>query len=85
MKAIGSHIILRKVKEEIKSKSGLIVTDAHDSKIRYKMAEVISVGDDVKDLKEGDQIYYDSAAESEIRIGGEKLSVIPDRGVVVRL
>jgi co-chaperonin GroES (HSP10) len=85
MKAIGSFIIVRKVKEDIKSKSGLIVTDAHDMKIRYKLAEVISVGSDVKDLKQGDQIYYDSAAESEIRIEGEKLSVIPDRGVVVRL
>ena len=85
MKAIGTHVIVRKVKEEIKSKSGLIVTDAHDMKIRYKLAEVLSVGDDVKDLKEGDQVYYDSAAESEIRIRGEKLSVIPDRGIVVRL
>ena len=85
MKAIGSHVIVRKVKEEVKSKSGLIVTDSHDSKIRYKLAEVLSVGDDVKDLKEGDHIYYDSAAESEIRIRGEKLSVIPDRGIVVRL
>ena len=43
MKAIGSHVIEKKVKEEIKSKSGLIVTDAHDMKIRYKLAEVLSV------------------------------------------
>jgi hypothetical protein len=30
-------------------------------------------------------VYYDSAAGSEIRVEGEKLTVIPDRQIVVKL
>lgn len=85
MKAIGSHVVLRKKEEEVKSKSGLILTEANEINIRYKLAEVVSAGDDVKDLSEGDSVYFDSAAGSDIRIGGEKLTVVYERNVVVRL
>lgn len=85
MKAIGSHVVLRKVEEEVKSKSGLILTEANEMNIRYKLAEVVTAGEDVKDLSEGDQVYFDSAAGSDIRIGGEKLTVVYERNIVVRL
>lgn len=85
MKAIGSHVVLRKKEEEIKSKSGLILTEANEINIRYKLAEVVSAGDDVKDLSQGDSVYFDSAAGSDIRIGGEKLTVVYERNIVVRL
>jgi co-chaperonin GroES (HSP10) len=85
MKAIGSHVVLRKVEEEVKSKSGLILTEANEMNIRYKLAEVVSAGEDVKDLSEGDSVYFDSAAGSDIRIGGEKLTVVYERSIVVRL
>lgn len=85
MKAIGSHVVLRKKEEEVKSKSGLILTEANEMNIRYKLAEVVSAGEDVKDLSEGDSVYFDSAAGSDIRIGGEKLTVVFERSIVVRL
>ena len=85
MKAIGSHVVLRKKEEEVKSKSGLILTEANEMNIRYKLAEVVSAGDDVKDLSQGDSVYFDSAAGSDIRIGGEKLTVVYERNIVVRL
>ena len=85
MKAIGSHVVLRKVEEEVKSKSGLILTEANEMNIRYKLAEVVSAGEDVKDLSEGDSVYFDSAAGSDIRIGGEQLTVVYERNIVVRL
>lgn len=85
MKAIGSFVVVRKIEEEVKSKSGLIMTEYTDKDIRYKRAEVVSAGDSVKGLKEGDNVYFDSAAGSDIRIEGEKLTVIPDRQIVVVL
>lgn len=85
MKAIGSFVVLSKVEEEVKKKNGLIMTEATDVKIRYKLGEVISAGEDVKDLTPGDRVYYDMAGASDIRVDGKKYSVIAERGIVVRL
>ena len=85
MRAIGSYIVLKKQEEEVKSKSGLIMTQYTDKDIRYKLAEVISAGEDVKGLQPGDRVYYDSAAGSDIRIDGEKLTVVADRQIVAVL
>ena len=85
MKAIGTNVVLRKNVEEVKSKSGLILSEVNEKDIRYKLAEVVSAGEDVKDLSSGDSVYYDSAAGSDIRINGEKLTVVNERNIVVRL
>lgn len=85
MKAIGTNVVLRKTVEEVKSKSGLILSEVNEKDIRYKLAEVVSAGEDVKDLSSGDSVYYDSAAGSDIRINGEKLTVVNERNIVVRL
>ena len=44
MKALGSFIVLKREKEEVKKKSGLIMTEFTDKDIRYKLASVVSVG-----------------------------------------
>lgn len=85
MRALGTFVVLRKEKEEVKNSSGLIMTEYTDKDIRYKLAEVVSAGEDVDGLDPGDMVYFDSAAGSEIRIEGEKLTVVPDRQIVVRL
>lgn len=85
MRALGSFVVIKKEVEEVKSQSGLIMTEFTDKSIRYKLGEIISAGEDVFGLDTGDKVYYDSAAGSEIRIEGEKLIVVPDRQVVVKL
>lgn len=85
MKAIGTNVVVRKTSEEVKSKTGLILSEVNEKDIRYKLAEVVSAGEDVKDLSSGDSVYYDSAAGSDIRINGEKLTVVNERNIVVRL
>lgn len=85
MKALNNFVIVRRIEEEVKKESGLIVTDLTDRAIRYKLGEVVSCGDFVLGLDAKDRIYFDSAASSEIRIEGEKLYVVPDRQVVIKL
>jgi len=85
MKAIGTNVLVRKTVEEVKSKTGLILSEVNEKDIRYKLAEVVSAGEDVKDLSSGDSVYYDSAAGSDIRINGEKLTIVNERNIVVRL
>ena len=85
MKAIGSHVVLKKIEEEVKKKNGLIMTESVDTKIRYKLGEIVSSGDAVTDLNPGDRVYYDVAGASDIRVDGQKYSVVTERGIVVRL
>ena len=85
MKAIGSFVVIETQKEEIKTKGGLILTEANEMNLRYKLAKIVSAGDEVKDLSDGDMIYYDSAAGSDIRIDGKKYVVVHERQVVVKV
>lgn len=85
MKALGSYVVLKKINEEVKNATGLIMTEYTDKDIRHKLAEVVTAGEDVSGLVSGDKVYYDSAAGSEIRIEGEKLIIISDRQIVVKL
>ncbi len=76
MKAIGTTIIVSEIKEEIKNKLGLIITESNDKTIRYKLGEVFLIGDEIKDIKVGDKLYYDKANASDLRLHGEKYVVI---------
>jgi len=83
MKAIGSFVVIETEKEEVKNSMGLIMTEANEKSIRYKLGIIKSVGDDVNGLSVGNRIYYDSAAGSDIRIDGQRLVVIHDRNIAI--
>lgn len=85
MRAYGKTIVISPIKEEVKNKIGIIVTNVNDREIRYKLAEVYSTGDFVKEIKKGDKLYYDSMASSEIRIEGDKYLIISENDVRVIL
>ena len=82
MKAYGKALIISELKEEVKTKIGIVLPSTKE--IRYKLGEVVGIGD-VKDIKVGDKIYYDKMGESEIRIDGKKLFVIMENDVRVIL
>jgi len=85
MRAYGKTIIILPIKEEVKNKIGLIVTDVNNREIRYKLGEVVSTGDYVKEINSGDKIYYDSIAASEVRLEGDKYLIINENDVRVVL
>jgi len=62
MKAINFYLVVEKIKEEPKKVAGLILTEKTDVDNRYVKAKIISVGSEVKGLKEGDIIYFDKHA-----------------------
>ena len=86
MKAVNKFIIIKSIKEEVKpNKSGLILTEKHQDEIRYRKAEVRSVGNYVEGITAGDSIYYDRHAGYGIEYEGEYLQVIKEQDVVVVL
>jgi co-chaperonin GroES (HSP10) len=76
MRAFGKTIVISEIKEEVKNKLGLIITEANDRDIRYKLGVVKMVGEDVTSLKEGDKLYFDKINASELRLEGQKYLII---------
>jgi len=62
MKAINRYIVVDKIKTEPKKVAGLIMTDSTDVDNRYVKAKIVSRGNLVEGLKDGDVIYYDKHA-----------------------
>ena len=86
MKAVGKNIVINPIKETTtKTTGGLMLGEKQREDIRYRQAEVIKAGDDVKVLKVGDHIYYDKAAGFNIEINNEKYRIIKEFDVVIIL
>lgn len=86
MKAIGRNIIIKKTKEgTTKTKGGLLLAEAHKDDVRYVEASVVSKGNEVVSIIEGDIIFYDKHAGHRIEIGKDNYHVISMGDVVVVL
>tara|TARA_R110002074_G_scaffold149400_1_gene301944 strand:- start:199 stop:456 length:258 start_codon:yes stop_codon:yes gene_type:complete len=83
MKAINDYIIVDKEKIGPKKVGGLILTEDLDSDNRYIKADIISVGNLVECLKDGDTIYYDKHAGNGIAWKDSVYQVIRARDVVL--
>lgn len=82
MKAINYYIIIDKIKEAPKKVGGLELTEKQDSDVRYLKAKVISVGNLVEGIKDGDIVHYDRHAGHGIQFK-EKLYYVLKAGDIV--
>lgn len=62
MKAINYFVIVDKIKEEPKKVGGLELTEKQDKDVRYIKGRVISFGDQIDMLQDGDIVRYDKHA-----------------------
>ena len=83
MQAINDYVIIDIIKEGPKKVGGLILTDETDESNRYKKANIISVGNMVEIVKEGDSIYYDALAGHDIAYNDIMYKVIRARDIVI--
>jgi co-chaperonin GroES (HSP10) len=83
MKAINRYIVIEKIKTEPKKVAGLIMTEQTDQDNRYLKAKIVSCGNLVEGLKDGDTIYYDKHAGHDISWKDILYRVIQDRDVVL--
>tara|TARA_R100001463_G_scaffold136066_1_gene200552 strand:+ start:622 stop:879 length:258 start_codon:yes stop_codon:yes gene_type:complete len=83
MQAINDYVIIDIIKEGPKKVGGLILTDETDESNRYKKANIISVGNMVEVVKEGDSIYYDALAGHDIAYNDIMYKVIRARDIVI--
>ena len=83
MKAVNNYIIVEKIKTEQKKVAGLIMTEKIDDDNRYIKAKVISVGNLVEGIKDGDVVYYDKHAGHGVHYKETQYYVIRNVDVVL--
>ena len=85
MKPIGKHIVIKKVDEEVKTSSGLLLSSKDIGDMRYAKGHVVKVGTDVSVINDGDTLYYDKSRSYTMVIEDESYIVISEGDVVVVL
>ena len=83
MQAVNFSVIIDKIKEAPKKVGGLELTEKQNTDVRYLKGEVISVGDQVPNLKKGDIVRYDKHAGHGIEWNEKLLFVIKAMDIVL--
>ena len=83
MQAINYYLIIDKIKEAPKKVGGLELTESQNKDVRYLKGEVISVGDQVPNIKAGDIVRYDKHAGHGIEYDDKLYYVIKISDVVI--
>ena len=83
MKAVNHYLVIEPIKGETKKVGGLILTDEINEDNRYKKAKIISAGNLVEGIKEGDVVYYDKHAGHGIQHNDKFYGVIKQIDVVL--
>jgi co-chaperonin GroES (HSP10) len=83
MKAVNHYLVIERIKDEPTMVGGLILTDQTDEDNRYLKAKVISIGNIVEGIEEGDIIHYDKHAGHGIQHKDTFYYVIKQQDVVL--
>lgn len=83
MKPIGKYIAITPIDEEMKSKSGLILSSQDAKDFRYKKGMVNEVGTEVLGIKSSDIIYFDKHAGHSLLVGTIPYTIIRESDVVI--
>ncbi|QDP67752.1 MAG: hypothetical protein GOVbin3530_11 [Prokaryotic dsDNA virus sp.] len=83
MIAINKYIIVENIKEELKTESGLLLSEHDADQFRYRKAKVITPGTEVKSINSNDIIYYDKRAGYQMVLEGTACTIIREQDVVV--
>ena len=77
IRPIGERVLVKPVKVEEKTASGIILPGAGD-KERPNMAEIIAIGkgEKLEDIKVGEKVVYSKFSGTEIKDGDEKYLVL---------
>jgi co-chaperonin GroES (HSP10) len=83
MKAINYYIIIDKIKEAPRNIGGIELTEKQNSDVRYLKGKVVSIGDKIEGIKNGDVVRYDKHAGHGIEWNDKLYYVITLQDVVI--
>jgi len=77
---LADHLVLEQIEAEEKSAGGIILPDS--AKEKPKVAKVLAVGKNVKEVKPGDQVLYKSYGPDEVKVGNKDYLVAKEEDIL---
>ena len=85
LKPLGDRVLVKPVKEEEVTKSGIVLPDTVDKEKKAE-GEIVAIGggDKIKalSLKEGDKVIYGKYGGDEVEIDGEEHKILTHEDVL---
>lgn len=81
MKVVLSNILVKEIKEDVKTSSGLYLGDGQD--IKFHRGEVIEIGENVDKVNVGETIWFDRHRTYPINYLGTEYLVMGYENVVI--
>lgn len=80
MKPLKDRVVLKQIAAEEKTSSGIILPD--EAKEKPEIAEVISVGKEVKEVKPKDKVVYSKYSGTEIKYKGTDYLIVKEEDIL---
>ncbi len=80
IKPLGERVLLKQLEGEEKTAGGLYIPD--NAKEKPQQAEVIAIGEEVKEIAAGDKVLYGKYAGTEISHEGETFLIMKSEDVL---
>ncbi len=77
---LADYVVAQNEEAETKTASGLYLPDKAAEK--PKVAKVLAVGKDVKQVKTGDRIVYKSYSTTEVKMGADEYMLVKEEDVL---
>ena len=77
---LADRIVLEQLQLEEQTKSGIILPDSAQEK--PKMAKVLAVGVEVKEVKEGDVVLYKSYGPDDVKVDGQEYMIAKEEDIL---
>jgi co-chaperonin GroES (HSP10) len=81
MKVVLNNILVKEIKEDVKSSGGIILGDGSD--IKFHRGVIKAVGENISKVKEGDVVYFDRHRIYPINYNGDEYLVMNYENVVL--
>lgn len=83
LKPLGDRVIAQVEEASNKTASGLYLPD--NAKEKPKIAKVVAIGKDVKDVKTGDRIVYKEYSTTDVKVDKEEFIIVKEEDVLATL
>ena len=77
---LGDRVVAKALEAKQKTDSGILLPDS--AKEKPKLAEVVAIGPDVKNIKVKDHILYEDFSQTEVKINDEEYIIVKEEKVL---
>ncbi len=80
LQPLADRIVMEQLDAEEKTASGIVLPDS--AKEKPKMAKVLAVGKEVKEVKAGDTVLYKSYGPDDVKVDGEEYLIAKEEDLL---